>query len=155
MALINSLLMQGDLVVQTKSHQIPLTFILQEMASLHGLTIHVWNAKTTSEFPGGHAFHRRKDFMRDLIGGIAKPYLFHMSWTLNKVNKMRYWQQLGEWYVSDTCSGLDSGEAVQALPADAACCLVTPIVVCHYKDKPSKVPCPDSPTIDENGRSFW
>jgi hypothetical protein len=30
-----------------------------------------------------------------------------------------------------------------------------PTVVCHYRDKPSKIPCPDSPTIDKNGRDFW
>ena len=155
MALINSLLMQGDLIIQTKSHQIPLTFILQEMASLHGLSIYVWNAKTTEEFPGGHAFHRRKDFMRDLIAGNVKPYIFHMSWTKSKVNKVKFWQQLGEWYVSETCSAVDSSNALQALPADEGCCIATPVVTCHYKDKPSKIPCPDSPTIDQKGRTFW
>ena len=35
------------------------------------------------------------------------------------------------------------------------CCSTTPFVNCHYKDKPSKIPCKDSEPIDKNGRSFW
>ena len=35
------------------------------------------------------------------------------------------------------------------------CCSAKPFVNCHYKDKPSKIPCKDSEPIDKNGRSFW
>ena len=150
------MVMQGDLIIQTKSHQIPLTFILQEMASLHGMTIYIFNAKTTTDFPGGHAYHRRKDFMHDVIAGNVKPYIFHMSWTKSKVNKVKFYQQLGEWYVSDTCTAVDTSSAVQSLGAQASsCCVTEPVVTCHFMDKPSKIPCRDSPAIDAHGRSFW
>ena len=155
MALVNSLLMQGDLIITTKSHQIPLTFLLQEMASLHGLTIKVWNARTTDEFPGGHAFHRRKSFMRDLIAGHVQPYLFHMSWTASSVNKVKFWQQMGEWYVADACRSGGGGEKNENKNAGQSCCLAQPVEQCHYRDKPSKHPCKDSPTIDKNGRDWW
>ena len=41
--------------------------------------------------------------MEKLVKGEMKPYIFHMSWTENKVNKMKLLQQLGEWYVRDQC----------------------------------------------------
>lgn len=126
------------------------------MASLHGLTIYVFNAKTTSDFPGGHTFHRRKDFMKDMIAGSAKPYLFHMSWTASKVNKVKFWQQLGEWYVAETCTTVDTADGVRTLlDQNKGCCITTPEVTCHYMDKPSKIPCKESPPIDKNGQSFW
>ena len=157
MALINALLLQGDHIITTKSHQIPLTFLLQEMASLHGLIIYVFNARTTDTFPGGHAYHRRRSFMKDLIAGTARPYIFHMSWTASKINKVKFYQQLGEWYVADKCINLQDANTFQALEnnVQSDCCLKDPIVTCHYRDKPSKIPCPESPTIDKNGRSFW
>ena len=28
------------------------------------------------------------------------------------------------------------------------CCSPEPLITCHFRDKPSKIPCPDSPAID-------
>jgi len=82
--------------------------------------------------------------MRKFIAGEKKPYIFHMSWTQNKDNKKLYFEQMGEWYTkeSTTCTGVD-------------CCLPQPNITCHYKDKPSKIPCKESPPIDKRGKSFW
>lgn len=162
MAFVNGLLMQGDAIMSTRSHQIAVTFLLQEMSSLHGLTVKVWNARTTDEFPGGHAFHRRRSFMKDLLSDdgdegnnkAVQPYLFHMSWTASSVNKVKFWQQMGEWYVSESCryrSGTDAAETMTG----PSCCLAQPVEKCHYRDKPSKHPCKDSPTIDKNGSDWW
>lgn len=137
MALINALLLQGDHIITTKSHQIPLTFHLQEMASLHGLTIYIFS-RTTDDFPGGHAYHRRRPFMKDMITGKnIQPYIFHMSWTESKVNKMKFYQQMGEWFVRDECSaGWSTANDVQALiKGGTGCCLAEPVVKCHYRDK--------------------
>ena len=35
------------------------------------------------------------------------------------------------------------------------CCLAEPNVVCHYRDKPSKIPCTDKDPIDKGKPSFW
>lgn len=36
-----------------------------------------------------------------------------------------------------------------------ACCLVEPLVTCHYKDKSSAIPCPDVDNINRCRASFW
>jgi hypothetical protein len=60
---------------------------------------------------------------------------------------------MGEWYVQDVCIQTDpqhiSGGTSQT------CCAVEPLVSCHYKDKPSKVRCDDSPNIDQGRAPFW
>lgn len=179
LALINSLLLQGDSIITTKSHQIPLTFVLQEMASLHGLRVKIFD-RLSNQFPGGHAFHRRKDFMKEIIakkkqtqnGGAAAiattendPLIFHMSWTASKINKVKFFQQFGEWYLHDTCIAKTAPEIFaqhhlakvdeDGTKMQALCCSAEALFQCHYKDKPSRDPCPDSPTIDKKGRSFW
>jgi hypothetical protein len=73
----------------------------------------------------------------------VQPYIFHMSWTKNKDNKRLYFQQMGEWYLKDSC--LTGWE----------CCLPEPNIVCHYRDKPSLISCKDSPPIDAGRPSFW
>ena len=70
---------------------------------------------------------------------------------------------MGEWYVTDQCISKTAGEILtaQGIPNDGdsplvqPCCAAEPIFSCHYKDKPSKLPCKDSESIDRNGRSFW
>jgi Nucleotide-diphospho-sugar transferase len=179
----NAFLMAGDLIIMTKSHQIPLVALLQEHASMYALRVKIFS-RDSDTFPGGHAFHRRFDFMRDLIAAVKKtdelkkqgrsvatashnnlikPYIFHMSWTSNKENKRKFFQQMGEWYVHDQCLeksvkqlGIvgDQGQGAESLLV-AKCCAAEPLVSCHYKDKPSKIPCKDSPPIDKGHASFW
>lgn len=82
-----------------------------------------------------------------------------LSWTTNKNNKLKFFQQMGEWYVHDKCIGKKIAEIEKADEAVGAliqpCCSAEPLIQCHYKDKPSKIPCKDSPAIDKNGKSFW
>jgi len=147
-------------VVSTKSHQIALVALLSEHSSLHGMKTKVLS-RDTDEFPGGHAFHYRKDFMRQLFKGEVDPYIFHMSWTLNKDNKQKFFRQIGEWYLKDTCVAstvtniigedkeIGSGDLVEP------CCSTEALFACFYSDKPSKFPCKNSPQIDKGGKPFW
>jgi hypothetical protein len=154
----NSFLMSGDLIFSTHSHQVPLVALLTEHASMYGLKVKIF-PRTENEFPGGHAFHRRKEFMKDMIAGTETPYIFHMSWTHNKDNKIKFFRQLGEWRVQDQCvqktvqeiAGKEGGDE-NLVPT---CCASEPIVNCFYRDKPSKIPCKDSPPIDKGKSSFW
>ena len=156
----NSLLLSGDLVFTTKSHQNVLIATLAEFASRHGLKPKVLS-RDTNDFPGGHAFHQRPQLMKDIFQGKVHPYIFHMSWTENKDNKLLYLRQMGEWYVNDKCIGsttekilgMDSPREKGSLLAH--CCAAEPIFSCHYKDKPSKEPCPFAPNIVPQGESFW
>jgi len=155
----SALLNAADLVLKTDSHQQALIALMNEHVSLFGLKVKVFS-RDTEEFPGGHTFHMRKEMMKKIIRGESNSYIFHMSWTLNKDNKMLFLKQFGEWYVEEKCvhkkpaelSFLDNSSHS---PFADGCCSVEPLVSCHYRDKPSKNPCKDSPPIDQNGKSFW
>lgn len=166
--LFNSLLLAGDLILKTESHQQALIAKLTEHSSLFGLRTKVF-ARDEVDFPGGYQFHQKSgEYMRKFFAGKIQPYIFHMSWTHNKVNKILFWQQMGEWYVQETCEhktvpdvlGL-STKTMTTITAQqqeqfiSTCCAREPIITCHYRDKPSKIPCKDSPPIDEGRPSFW
>ncbi|KAL3905894.1 MAG: hypothetical protein SGILL_009494 [Bacillariaceae sp.] len=139
-------LRMGDAVLKTKSHQEVMTSLINEFSTAYGLRVKVVRKGNDNDIPGGAEFHNNKEYMKELVTGKRKPFVFHMSWTENKENKKKYYEQLGEWYSLedvDACNGLD-------------CCLAQPNITCHYKDKPSKIPCHNSPTVVEGkGKSFW
>jgi hypothetical protein len=91
-----------------------------------------------------------------MVQGKNHPFLFHMSWTKNKDNKINFFQQMGDWYVQDQCIHKPVSE-IQGIASDfdASCCSAEPLFSCHYSDKPSKTSCKGSPTIDKWGRAFW
>jgi hypothetical protein len=151
---IHSLLMHGSVIYGSGSHQAALTTVMSEHASWRGLKVKVLSVDTTEEFPGGFHFHRRPQFMKDMIEGKVKPYIFHMSWTGNTDSKRKFLEQLGEWHVKDECVG-STADKIQSDDLTKACCLAEPIVKCHYRDKPSKIPCKDSSPLDKGGKSFW
>ncbi|KAL7545786.1 hypothetical protein ACHAWF_009132 [Thalassiosira exigua] len=159
--LFTSLLYHGAVIRKSKSHQQVLVQLLNEHSSLFGLKVKVFDKFETDEFPGGFHFHQDWDTMHAIINGESNAYILHMSWTENKVNKLLFFRQMGEWYLEGKCIGSD---ASKLLGRDAIsdgglldkCCSKEPIFSCHFKDKPSKRPCPDSPRIDpQKGRSFW
>jgi hypothetical protein len=66
-----------------------------------------------------------------------------MSWAENKLNKRLFLEQLGNFFVSDTCVGKTindvlQGNAGQVSYLATSCCLAKPVEICHYRDKPSK-----------------
>ena len=148
----NALLLSGDLIMATHSHQVALIALLNEHASLYGIQVKILS-RDTDTHPGGYHFHNRKPFMKALFAGKVEPDLFHMSWTASKVNKVKFFRQMGEWYVQDSCVGETLGRL--GSNGAAGCCLAEANVTCHYRDKPSKIQCPDSPNIDTGRRSFW
>jgi len=161
--LFTSLLYHGDMIIGTGSHQQVLASLLTEHNSLFGLTVKVLKGE---DFPGGFHFHSksRAPIFKDIASKKKLPYLFHMSWTENKDNKLLFMQQMGMWYVTDTCDSgkahdllLEGGTKVQSSEFTNTCCAKEAIITCHYKDKPSIIPCKDSPTIDKKntGFSFW
>jgi hypothetical protein len=156
--LFRHLLYSGDLLNAWYSHQQVLIALLSEYNSLFGLKVKVF-AKETDLFPGGWLYNRKNDAMKKLMKGESNQYIFHMSWTENKANKLKYFQQMGEWYVQDSCVGKHYGEIVggdSSVTLSTQCCSAEPVVKCHYKDKPSKIPCLNSPLIDQKkGKSFW
>ncbi len=162
--LFAALLYSGDMIIQSHSHQQALVQLMAEHSSLFGLRVKVLS-RDTEEFPGGWHYHRHnKDFMKKIVQEEITPFIFHMSWTNNKDNKIKFFQQMGQWYIQDVCIAqtkstilekvqkAESGKVDELLEP---CCLAEPHVVCHYRDKPSKIPCTDSPPIDKGKPSFW
>ena len=74
-----------------------------------------------------------------------------MSWTLSKSNKLKYFEQMGEWFLDKQCVGKTKSE-IGDVPS---CCLKEPAITCYYSDKPSKIRCDDSPRLDKGKPSFW
>mmetsp|Transcript_27529 Transcript_27529/g.42323 ORF Transcript_27529/g.42323 Transcript_27529/m.42323 type:complete len:264 (-) Transcript_27529:46-837(-) len=151
-----ALLYSSDIVLAVKSHQQALTALLSEHSSLFGLKVKTLPGE---DFPGGFHYHRRMDMMHEIVEGRRFPWIFHMSWTTNKENKLKFFQQMGLWYTKCTdpsesakLAGLESSTPETFVPK---CCSSEPIVTCHYKDKPSVHPCPNSPNIDKGKRPFW
>jgi hypothetical protein len=127
---------------------------------MFGLNIKVFDKAETDMFPGGWHFHQHWDSIRDIIDGHSNAYILHFSWTENKVNKLLFMRQMNEWYVQEQCITNDVTKLVEGgVVTDGSlilsCCSKEPIFSCHYKDKPSKWPCKDSPKIDKKGKLFW
>lgn len=160
--LFNSLLLAGDLIQKTDSHQQALIALLSEHNSLFGLKPKVLS-RDEPDFPGGYHYHQKTGkYMRELFAGKVHPYIFHMSWTQNKDNKLLFLKQMGEWYVQEKCIHKSVPDILgsSATTTDEAkfvstCCAAEPLISCHYRDKPSKFPCKDSPPIDAGKPSFW
>lgn len=154
------LLLSGDLIMKTDSHQQALIALMSEHVSLFGLRVKVFS-RDEDEFPGGYQFHMKSGkYMKALFDGKKDPYLFHMSWTKNKDNKLLFFEQIGEWYVKEQCVHKKVGEIDGVDPGESEgfanhCCLKEPSFKCHYRDKPSKHPCKESPPIDAGKPSFW
>lgn len=156
----NALLLAGDVILGTDSHQQALIALLSEHASLYGLRVKVIS-REDEHFPGGYQYHMKTGkYMKALFAGQVHPYIFHMSWTENKDNKLRFLQQMGEWYVNEQCVHMPVKEIPGLDPNvkngyESRCCSVEPIIKCHYRDKPSKFPCKGSPNIDPARKPFW
>ena len=140
--LVETLLRSGDTIQVARSHQHVMNDILVEFSTSKGLRAKVVHKGENNPFLGGVEFHNQHEVMHSLLNGTSDAYVFHMSWTHNKENKIKFLQQLGEWYWSD----------------EEQSCLARPEITCHYRDKPSKVPCVSSPRIDGDQTknvSFW
>lgn len=133
--------------------------VLAEHQSLLGLKVKTLDLE---DFPSGFIYHRKKgkgrygNFFVDFFDGKKDPYIFHMSWTSNKDNKILFYKQLGEWYLQEKCMDKE----LSAIPMEnnnlpEACCSAEALFSCHYRDKPSSKPCRSSPPLDKGAPSFW
>ncbi|EJK74018.1 hypothetical protein THAOC_04331, partial [Thalassiosira oceanica] len=136
------------LVRKTKSHQQVLVQLLLEHQSMFGLKVKVFDKLLTKEFPGGFHYHQDWKTMRQLLSGNSPAYIFHMSWTENKVNKLKFLQQLGFWHLNDVCMDEQGQKLLEGDILDGSlserCCSKEAIVTCHFSDKPSSEKCKDS-----------
>lgn len=154
----SSMIRHADLILQSGDDQNAMNTVLNDQASFTGLRIKVLN-RNLNNFPGGYHYHSSHRQMKDMIQGKTLPYMFHMSWTKHKLEKRQFLEQMGDFHVSDKCVGKTATEIAQSMSGSrdvaASCCLAEPAIKCHYRDKPSKIPCQDSPAYETGLPSFW
>ena len=148
--LFTSLLYAGDEIMESGSHQQILISLMNEHSSMFGLKTKILSGE---DFPGGLHFHRDHELMKNIMLQKMIPFIFHMSWTNDRTNKVQYLKQMGLWFVEEKCENLGHFEIEAGRPM--SCCTREPLFSCHFKDKPSVKPCLNSPSIDKNGVSFW
>lgn len=50
-------------------------------------------------------FLHQKAFVKSVLSGSSPvPYIWHMCWTKNKLDKLRYFKEMGAWYLRDDCT---------------------------------------------------
>jgi hypothetical protein len=93
-------------IAYSHSHQQVLTRHLSESLNLIGLDISVLDGEL---FPSGQAYHENKKLVNKIIAHTYRPYVFHMCWTDNRVNKVVYFKEIGLWYLPEekTCNIAD------------------------------------------------
>lgn len=152
------MLYAGDLILAYGAHQQVLIYLLADMDSLGGLKVKVFS-RDGDDFPGGYNYHMTHDWMMQMIQKKKDPYIFHMSWTLNKDNKIEFMKQMGMWHAQDKCIGKEPTQMLAASDVKDGflneCCSTEPLTKCFYSDKPSVIPCKDSPPKDKGAASFW
>ena len=155
---LSAVFFSGQMIEATRSHQKAVAAILSDHVSMYGLKGKVIS-RDTWELPTGWHFQipSNWEIFREVIisGDNSRAVLFHMSWTNHKREKIEFLQQLGQWYVNQTCF-----EAKQDPKTDWStvpygdCCLPKADFVCDYRDRPSLYPCRGSPRKD-HGKPFW
>jgi len=156
----NSFVKMGDAVIMRHSHQEILNQMITDSASSWGLRIKVFGRESELGmlFPGGWHYHRRPEFLKDVVQKKADPYIFHMSWTESHHNKVKFFQQMGEWYLNPQCDGKTVSEITDGTASSNVpdlCCAKEALTKCHYRDKPSIIPCKDSEALVPGKASFW
>lgn len=74
---------------QTHSHQSVLIRHIAEAHHLFGLRIFVLDTKL---FPSGQTYHENKRQVKKIQDRSFRPFVFHMCWTSNRVDKVIYFK---------------------------------------------------------------
>lgn len=93
---------------QTHSHQSVLIRHIAEAHHLFGLKIFVLDTKL---FPSGQTYHENKKQVRRIQERTFRPYVFHMCWTSNRVDKVVYFKDMKLWYLPDPAATSASTES--------------------------------------------
>eukprot|EP00605_Chrysophyceae_sp_TOSAG23-4_P002531 GSChrysophyteH1.ASY1.ANO1.2796.1 assembled CDS len=99
-----SVLSAYDSVRLTGSHQNAFIARLIEVVDLAGLAPYLLDI---DDFPTGVKYHRDRPYMKGIAEGWQHPFNFHMCWTLNKKNKIDYFQNVRMWYINGNSTNVD------------------------------------------------
>jgi len=93
----------------THSHQSVLIRHIAESHHLYGLKVFVLDQEL---FPSGQAYHEKKPYIKKIQEHKFMPYVFHMCWTDNRVNKLIYFKDVGLWYLPENDDVCESPTAM-------------------------------------------
>ena len=91
-----SVMTSFDLMQSTGSHQNVFTLRLSE-----GLDMAFLQPKLLSlyDFPTGVVYHHDKKYMEKIIAGKSQAHHFHMCWTADKSQKLKFFRLAKMWYI--------------------------------------------------------
>lgn len=98
-------------LAHTHSHQSTLTRYLTEAQHLCNLDVRLL---PVLDFPSGDQYHNDKPFLKAVREGRAKPFVFHMSFTASRADKVRYFADIDMWLVDGKRECVDA-QAMAAL----------------------------------------
>jgi len=104
-------------VYYMQSHQEVLMQHVMDLITKYSIT---YKLLPMELFPSGREYHHNKPLMKKITSGQHDSYVFHMCWTTNKVEKIKYLKDLGFWYVKDECTP----DALIESPTLATQCIV-------------------------------
>ena len=87
----------GEISV-SHSHQSVLIRYLTETHDLYGMDV---NVLSSTSFPSGAMYHQNKSFIARIKKYQEAPFVFHMCWTANREDKVKYLKDLGMWYLPE------------------------------------------------------
>jgi Nucleotide-diphospho-sugar transferase len=176
-AFLNRWVTSAELTFQYECDQEVLNIMLSEGRSLFGLDVAVIS-RDNSAFWSGYHFHLedpRDNPIHQMmvqqynaanqtkavsINGRDdqfRPYILHMHFTANKEFKREFYSQMGEWRVHEQCLEPDPAKVLTASRRQQCCVAEPPPVTCFYRNRPSAIPCHDSPPVpeSESTSSIW
>ena len=91
----------------THSHQAVLTRHLLEAHDLAGLQVDIL---PNTQFPSGAMYHHNKTFIKEIVAYTVVPHVFHMCWTQSRTDKVKYFKELGLWFLPVSASDSEGDE---------------------------------------------
>jgi hypothetical protein len=117
-------------ISSTHSHQATLTRHITEAHRISGLTLSVLDMR---QFPSGIMYHHDKAYVKQVLSYEEQPYVWHMCWTSSREDKVKYFKEMGMWFLNDKYTEcidgkdmvkfIESREALSKSVIKARCCV--------------------------------
>lgn len=100
--LLQDFLFSYNVISTTASHQ---EVIIQRTIDHIGRYALSFRLLEKENFPSGAVYHKDKQtLMKEIRSGSHVPFVFHMCWTAGKEDKIKYFKELGWWYLAHECT---------------------------------------------------
>lgn len=97
--LMEKMLKSVDTLFRTNSHQAVLIRHITEAHHLYNLDVGVLDQDL---FPSGIMFHHNKTYIESMLKHEVHPFVFHMCWTASREDKVKYFKEMGFWFLSQS-----------------------------------------------------